>query len=234
MTAALIFLLLVISVSGWWLSHQRLFSKPWLESGPDSIVEGTDRISLPKAKIGLVVFLGVVGIVFALLTSGYLMRQVNADWRTMPLPRILWLNTGLLVLGSFSLHRALRAARAHDAGSVRFWLLVAGGATLGFMVGQAVAWQQLVTNGFVLTANPANAFFYMLTGIHGLHILGGLVALGRTTASAWTDDAAATMEALRLRIDLCALYWHFLLAVWLLLLTVMLGWAHDPFFSSSH
>ena len=228
MTAALLFLLLVIGVSGWWLSHQRLFSKPWLESGPDSIVEGTDRISMPKAKIGLVVFLAVVGIVFALLTSGYLIRQVNADWRTMPLPRILWLNTGLLMLGSFSLHRALRAARAHDAGSTRFWLLNAAGATLGFMVGQVVAWQQLVGDGFVLTANPANAFFYLLTGMHGLHILGGLVALGRTTVAAWANDAAS-MGALPLRIELCALYWHFLLAVWLVLLMVMLGWARDPF-----
>ncbi len=231
MTAVLIFLLVVVGIAGWWLAHQRLLSKPWLESGPDTVVKGTDEIGLPKAKIGLLVFLAVVGIFFALLTSGYLMRQELADWRTMPLPRILWLNTGLLVLGSISLHRALLAARNHDGGSIRFWLLNAGGTTLGFLIGQVIAWQQLVGSGFMLTSNPANSFFYILTGLHGLHILGGLVALGRTTVAAWSD---APMDTLRSRIDLCAIYWHFLLFIWLVLLVVMLGWAHDPFIISNH
>ena len=231
MTAVLIFLLVVVGIAGWWLAHQRLLSKPWLESGPDTVVKGTDEIGLPKAKIGLLVFLAVVGIFFALLTSGYLMRQELADWRTMPLPRILWLNTGLLVLGSISLHRALLAARNHDGGSIRFWLLNAGGATLGFLIGQVIAWQQLVGSGFMLTSNPANSFFYILTGLHGLHILGGLVALGRTTVAAWSG---APMDTLRSRIDLCAIYWHFLLFIWLVLLVVMLGWAHDPFIISNH
>ena len=231
MTAVLIFLLVVAGVSAWWLSHQRLLSKPWLESGPDTVVEGTDEIGMPKAKIGLIVFLAVVGTLFALMTSGYLMRQELADWRTLPLPRILWVNTGLLVLGSISVHRALIGARNHDDGPVRFWMVVACVAALGFLIGQVMAWQQLVNSGFVLAGNPANSFFYMLTGIHGLHIIGGLVALGRTTAAAWRDVA---MDKLRLSIDLCALYWHFLLFVWFVLLVVMLGWAHDPFILSNH
>lgn len=229
MTAVLVFLLVVIGVTVWWLSHQRLMSKPWLESGPDSIVEGTDRIGLPKAKMGLIVFLAVVGTLFALLTSGYLMRQELADWRSMPLPRIIWVNTGLLILGSISLQFALVAARNAEAGILKFWLGLACVATLGFLTGQILAWQQLAGSGFVLSGNPANSFFYMLTGIHGLHIVGGLVALGRTTAAAWGD---ASVNRLLLRIDLCALYWHFLLFVWIALLLVMLGWAHDPFLNS--
>lgn len=229
MTAVLVFLLVVIGVTVWWLSHQRLMSKPWLESGPDSIVEGTDRIGLPKAKMGLIVFLAVVGTLFALLTSGYLMRQELADWRSMPLPRIIWVNTGLLILGSISLQFALVAARNGEAGILKFWLGLACVATLGFLTGQILAWQQLAGSGFVLSGNPANSFFYMLTGIHGLHIVGGLVALGRTTAAAWGD---ASVNRLLLRIDLCALYWHFLLFVWIALLLVMLGWAHDPFLNS--
>lgn len=232
MTAALIFLLVVVGISGWWLSHQRLMSKPWMESGPDSIVEGTDNVGMPKAKVGLVVFLAVVGTFFALFTSGYFMRQEVSDWRSLPLPRILWVNTALLILGSVSLQRALVLARRHDIAGVRLWLGAACIVTIGFLVGQMLAWQQLASSGFVLDGNPANSFFYLLTGLHGLHILGGLVALGRATASAWDDTMAP--EKLRLRADLCALYWHFLLFIWFVLVVVMLGWVHDPFLISDH
>lgn len=231
MTTVLIFLFFVVGISGWWLSHQRLTSKPWLESGPDSIVAGTDGIGLPKAKIGLLVFLTVVGMFFALLTCGYLMRQEIADWRTMPLPRILWFTTGLLILGSVSLHCALGCARKSDTARLKLWLGVACIVTVGFLLGQLLAWNQLTSSGSVFTANPANSFFYILTGLHGLHILGGLVALGRTTAAAWGE---APVKRLPLRVELCAIYWHFLLFVWFALLIVMLGWARDPFISAHH
>ena len=229
MTAALIFLFVVLGISGWWLSRQRLMSKPWLESGLDSIEEGTDSIGLPKAKIGLLVFLAVVGTLFALFASGYFMRQETADWRTMPLPRILWVNTGLLVLGSISLQLAYGFARKNDLARVRIWLGSACVVTTGFLIGQMVAWQQLASNGFILTANPANSFFYMLTGIHGLHILGGLVALASTTTAAWDEPPVSKFQ---LRIELCAIYWHFLLFIWFVLLVVMLGWARDPFITA--
>jgi len=230
MTTVLIFLFAVWIVSGWWLSHQRLTSKPWLESGLDTVVDGTDRVGPPRAKVGLIVFLAIVGIFFALLVSGYFMRQDLADWRTIQLPRILWVSTGLLILGSVSLQFALVAARKQELSSVKTGLGIACVVTLGFLVAQLIAWQQMADNGFVFSGNPSSSFFYLLTGIHGLHILGGLIALGRTTATAWSDDASE--KKLQLRIDLCALYWHSLLFVWFALLVVMLGWAHDPFISS--
>lgn len=227
MTTVLLFLVAVFAGAGWWLSHQRLTSKPWLESGLESIEDGTDRISLPRTKIGLIVFLSVVGTLFALFVSGYFMRQEQLDWRAMPLPNALWLNTALLILCSFTMQFALRAARNNDRNTVKTMLVLANVLTLSFLAGQLIAWQQLVQNGFGLTGNPANSFFYFLTGIHGLHIIGGLVALARTTTSAWRDDA---LETLQPRIDLCALYWHFLLFIWLAVLVVMLGWVSDPFF----
>ena len=232
MTAALIFLLAVIGIALWWLSHQRLTSKPWLESGLDSVEDGADGIDMPKAKIGLIVFLAVVGTLFALFTSGYFMRQEMSDWRAMPLPPVLWLNTGLLVFGSISLHFALIAARNDDLDAVKNRLGLACIFTIGFLTGQIVAWMQLVANGFVLTENPATSFFYLITGIHGLHIIGGLVALSRTTLSARRHGAV--MNLLRPRIELCALYWHFLLFVWIVVLAAMLGWLSDPFFNAAH
>ncbi|MGR3291730.1 MAG: cytochrome c oxidase subunit 3 [Paracoccaceae bacterium] len=229
MTFTLIFLFLVLGIAGWWLSQQRLTSKPWLEVGLDPGGDGAGDSSLPKGKTGLVVLLGVVGIFFALFTSGYLMRQELSDWRNIPMPAIVWLNTGLLALASLSLHRSVLAARDHNRASVNVWLMIAGAVTIGFLIGQMTAWQQLADSGFVLAENPANSFFYVLTGLHGLHILGGLVALGRTGTSALQE---APLDTLRPRIELCALYWHFLLIIWITLLAVMLGWAHDPFIIS--
>ncbi len=230
MTTVLLFIFVVVGTSGWWLSHQRLGSKPWLESGLDS-VSGTDRIGLPKAKMGLIVFLGVAGILFALFTSGFFMRSEMADWKDVPLPGILWVTTGLLVLASFALQTALRAARNGELSAVKNWLALAGMVTFGFLAGQSLAWQQLMGSGFVFNGNPANSFFYLLTGLHGLHILGGVVGLARTMGTAWSD---ASIGKLTLRVDLCALYWHFLLFVWIALVIAMQSWAHDPFIVSHH
>jgi cytochrome c oxidase subunit 3 len=85
-------------------------------------------------------------------------------------------------------------------------------------------WQQLNTGGYFLAANPANAFFYLITAVHGLHLLGGLVALGRTIVKAWRG---VEIPRLRLSVELCTMYWHFLLLVWLILLALLTGWADD-------
>jgi len=232
MTLTLIFLYLVIGVGIWWLSHQRITSKPWLEVGLDPNGDGANAdADRPKGKTGLVVLLGVVGVLFALFLSGNLMRQEVSDWRTIPMPTIVWFNTALLALASLSLHRSVLAARTDKRALVDFWLMVAGGATVGFLIGQLTAWQQLSSSGYSLAANPANTFFYVLTGLHGLHILGGLVALGRTGTAAY---GKAPLDKLQGRIELCAYYWHFLFIIWIGLLIVTLGWASDPFINLDH
>ncbi|WP_114284911.1 cytochrome c oxidase subunit 3 [Candidatus Halocynthiibacter alkanivorans] len=224
MIIVLLFLLVVAVIAGRWLSRQGLMSQPWLEVGVGDITEGRDRTALSGAKLGLFVFLAVVGGFFALLVSGYVMRMGYPDWRNTPMPPLLWVNSALLVMGSVLLHNALLSARKGDRATTRLALAVAGVAAFGFLAGQLVVWQQLTDAGLGLTANPANSFFYMLTGIHGLHIVGGLVAWGRTTLAVFGDHP---VEQQVTRIELSALYWHFLLFVWALLMVVMLGWADD-------
>lgn len=226
MAAVLLFLLVVFVIAGWWLSHQGITSKPWLEVGPDPTGEYEERFHYPKIKIGLGVFLTVVGAIFALFASGYFMRMEYPDWRSMPLPPIVWINTGLLVMASISLQGALNDSRSSEFGNSNIWITIAGVATLGFLGGQLIAWQQLDVSGYGLTANPANSFFYMITAVHGLHILGGMLVLGRT---AWAVHAGAAPEKQRLSLELCATYWHFLLFVWLIMLVVLVGWANDLF-----
>ncbi|WP_027156238.1 cytochrome c oxidase subunit 3 [Mesorhizobium sp. WSM2561] len=222
MSVILVFLLVIAGFAGWWLSHQRLMAKPWLEQGLIGDTIGLEGSALPTAKIGLGVFLAVVGCLFALFTSAYFMRMALSDWQALPLPRVLWFNTGVLVLSSIALQCASVAARRGEIDAVRLGLVTAGLTALAFLVGQLVAWRELTADGYLLTANPANSFFYLITGMHGLHILGGLVGLGRTTAVAWNG---ARPERLRLSVELCAMYWHFLLFVWLAIFALLAGWA---------
>lgn len=222
MSVILVFLLVIAGFAGWWLSHQRLMAKPWLEQGVIGDIIGPEGSTLPTAKIGLGVFLAVVGCLFALFTSAYFMRMALSDWQALPLPRVLWFNTGVLVLSSIALQCASVAARRGQIDTVRLGVVTAGLTALAFLVGQLVAWRELTADGYLLTANPANSFFYLITGMHGLHILGGLVALSRTTAGAWNGTRP---ERLRLSVELCAMYWHFLLFVWLAIFALLAGWA---------
>jgi cytochrome c oxidase subunit III len=97
---------------------------------------------------------------------------------------------------------------------MRAGLLAGGAFTVVFLFGQLLAWRQLATMDYFDITNPAIGFFYMITGIHGLHLLGGLVAWGRTAAKVWGDFDVAKI---RQSVELCTVYWHFLLLVWLVL-----------------
>jgi cytochrome c oxidase subunit 3 len=223
-SAIILFIVVIAVIVGWWLSGQRLTAKPWLEEGPIGEFPGTGAMTLPAAKIGLGVFLAVAGCLFTLVISAYSVRQNMADWRALPLPKLLWFNTGVLVLSSIALQWAHVAARRNDLEGVIVGLLAGGVSALVFLVGQLLAWQQLSVAGNFVASNPANSFFYLITAVHGLHLTGGLVALGRTTARVWRGTELTEM---RLSVELCAIYWHFLLLVWLVLLGVLTGWTDN-------
>lgn len=218
MSVAILFFGAVGAIAVWWLSQQRLTAKPWLEEGPIGDVRSADASSL-LPKIGLGIFLAVVGSLFSLFILAYSIRLGMGDWRPLPPPKLLWLNTGVLILSSLALHWAQVAARRGEIDGVRTGLLAGGASILAFLAGQLLAWKQLTAAGYYLTANPANSFFYLLTAAHGLHLLGGLVALGRTAVRAWLGFE---MEQVRLSVELCAMYWHFLLLVWLVLFGLLL------------
>jgi cytochrome c oxidase subunit III len=220
-SAIILFMAGIAAIAGWWLSQQRLASKPWLEEGVLVDFRGDNASSLPPAKIGLGVFLAVVGSLFALFISAYSMRMGMVDWRALPVPKLLWFNTGVLITSSIALQWAYMAARRNDMDGVIIGLLAGAASAVIFLVGQLLAWQQLKVAGYFVASNPANSFFYLITAVHGLHLMGGLVALGRTTAKVWRG---AKMIQVRLSVELCAIYWHFLLLVWLVLLGLLTGW----------
>src|SRR5258708_5312117 len=224
MSAIILFMAGIAAIAGWWLSQQRLAAKPWLEEGVIVDLREGSASSLPPAKIGLGVFLAVVGSLFALFISAYSMRMNMVDWRALAVPKLLWFNTGVLVLSSIALQWAQVAARRDDTDGAIIGLCAAGALAVTFLVGQLLAWQQLRVAGYFLAANPANSFFYLITAMHGLHLMGRLVALAGTTPRVWRG---AAMTQVRLSVELCAIYWHFLLLVLLVLLGLLTGWTDD-------
>ncbi len=224
MSVPVLFLALLAGLGGWWLARQKLMARPWLEHGVLDGVPDFEASHDPARRAALGFLLAVIGSLFALLAGAWFMRRELGDWQPLPVPGILWINTAALVLSSLALEWTQVAARRGDARSVRLGLALAGLAALAFLGGQLAAWQQLAAAGYYVAGNPANSFFYMLTGLHGLHILGGLVALGWTAARAWSG---ARPEAVRLGIELSATYWLFMLLVWMGLFGLVAGWAGD-------
>ncbi len=224
MSAILVFMAGIAGIIGWWMARQRLASKPWLEVGLAGDAQQMQGSSATIAKVGLGIFLAVVGALFTLLISAYLGRMGGADWWGIPIPRLLWVNTAALSASSLALQWAKTEIRPDHRGRLNAALVTAFATAVFFVAGQFLAWRQLISAGYVLADNPSNSFFYMITGLHGLHILGGLFVLGRTAIRARSEPLSARM---RLSVELCAIYWHFMLVVWLVLFALFAGWANS-------
>jgi len=171
---------------------------------------------------GLMVLLAATTMAFAAFTSAFVVRRgMSNDWIGLPLPRVLWFTTTVLLASSVLLElarRSLKSGRRADFN--RYW---SAGTALGvlFLLGQAFAWRQLFAAGIFVATNPSSSFFYLLTAAHGLHILGGLTAL------VYVD-----VQALRLRlgpgkrtaVDVSAVFWHFVDGLWIYLMALFLVW----------
>lgn len=216
MTVILALVVGVVAVAALWLLRQGVMTKPWLETG---VTAGADA-PFPTGRVGLGILMVVLGALFALFGSAFVMRMELEVWSTFALPPVVWLNLVPLVLASVFLHRAARAAAARDDAATRRAITVAGLATAAFLVGQLAAWRGLAAAGAGLTGNPAASFFYLLSGLHGLHVVGGVAALALVMVR-----GADARRGPRTGIGLCATYWDFLLVVWCGLLFLFTGWA---------
>jgi cytochrome c oxidase subunit 3 len=173
---------------------------------------------------------------FIALTSAYVVRQGTGhvdtttgefitDWKPLTVPAILWLNTFLLLLSSFSMELARRQVFKEPLVTEEWlglgtptrtaslpWLgvtFILGG---GFLLGQFVAWQQLHAQGVFLASNPSSSFFFLLTGAHAIHLAGGVIALS------WAGIAsllARPLEVRQISTDVSAWYWHAMGALWI-------------------
>jgi cytochrome c oxidase subunit 3 len=226
MLSPLYLLLAIVAVVFVWLLRQTVAVKPWIEQRSVETVLAGASFQVPTAKVGLGVFLGVATSLFALTVCAYFMRMMAGDWRTFVFPSVLWLNTGMLILSDLAMRSARGAVRRSDIERVRLALAAAGFCSLAFLVGQIWAWQQLNASAYfggtdaggAIAATPANSFFYLFTALHGAHVLGGLWFWATTTSRAWLSKDAARI---RTSVELCTVYWRYLLLVWLVLLALI-------------
>jgi len=209
----------------WWLVKQTINLTPWVaHAATESVREEGVRSPfttkpLSNKKLALGVFLAVATSLFALFISAYSMRMEYPDWRPLTEPSLLWINTGILVLSSVFLQWAWNGAKRGELQTVWRGVAVGGAFSIAFIVGQLAAWDQLASSGFFSMSNPANGFFYLLTGVHALHLIGGLIALSRTVSRLWRHQ---DMESIEVGVELCAVYWHYLLVIWLILFGLLL------------
>jgi cytochrome c oxidase subunit III len=171
------------------------------------------------AQFGLWAFLGTVTMMFIGFTSAYIVRRTGVDWRPLPAPLLLFVNTAALLLSSVALEAARRRRSALDLAGLRRWLGATGLLALAFAAGQLVAWRLMAARGFFLSSNPHSSFFYLLSGVHLAHLAGGLVwfalVLFRLRGHRYAASAGASA------LSLFATYWHFLSLLWVYVLVLI-------------
>ena len=172
-----------------------------------------------------VVIAGIV-MLFTALTSAYIVRSASSnDWQPIAMPRVLWLSTALIVISSITMEISRRSLRQRrDAGYGR-WLIITVALGLAFLASQLLAWRQLVRQGAYMATNPYNSFFYLFTAAHGLHLLGGILALGYLLLR--TAKRRNTVEGELRRVgaaDAATIYWHFMDGLWVALFLLLFFW----------
>lgn len=209
MSNSAIFIALAAGIAVWFAVASRLTARPWAGETAGDV----GALESPPARIGLWVFMAVVTSLFGLFLSAYAMRMHHGlGWCHLTIPNLVWYNTLVLLAASVAMQLASSLAGRGRRDASRNALLAGGLLTAGFLAGQVMAWQQVGPSLYFLQGSPAIAFFYVLTILHGLHLVGGLYVLGRTTAR---FAAGVEIVDLRQSLSLCATYWHFLLLVWL-------------------
>ena len=178
---------------------------------------GGGGLAADPTRFGLWLFLGTVTMLFVGFTSAYMVRRGAADWRPLSAPALLWWNTAAIVASSAALEVGRRRLRRWAAADAIPWVTATGVLGALFAVGQVAAWRALAARGFYVESNPHNSFFYVLTGVHLVHLAGGLVwcgvVLSRVRRLAYVPGEDG--------LGLFATYWHFLAALWIYLLLLL-------------
>lgn len=225
----MLFMFMLVAIAVWWLLIRQLREKPWTKQGV--LPASQDDLTSSAPKVGLWVFLGMVSSLFAIISSAYLFRMTQshsglAPWQPLDEPNILWLNTLVLVLASAAMQISRARAESGDLGGVRSYFTAGGVLTVLFLAGQILAWRQANATGEYGPNSPAYTFFIFITAVHGLHLLGGLVVVGRTATRVWLgvgQSSVVARSAIRLSVQLCTVYWHWLLLIWLGLFALLLS-----------
>ncbi len=198
---------------------------------------------LRRARLGLLVALTPILMLFVSFTSAYIVRQglptldprtntLVRDWIPVKLPRLLFVNTCVLLLSSVGMELARRQIKreaalapaasvsAVSAGEEKKipWLAMTVVLGLLFLAGQWMAWRQLAALGYYVSTSPSSSFIYLLTGTHAIHLMGGVLALLVAGAASLLGRPVATRSIV---VDVTGWYWHFMALLWVYILSLL-------------
>ena len=190
------------------------------DQGPDRWRDGGGgRLRPDSYRLGMWLALASISMMFIGFSSAYILGQgTHSQWQAMTAPPFVWVNTAILLVSSLTLELARRAPAAAE---LKRWMTLTCLLGAAFLAGQLWVWKLLADQGIYLSGNPHSSFFYLLTGVHGVHLLGGVAVLVYLTARTWSSAAPVLEKA---SLNVTALYWHFMDGLWIYLLVLLFFW----------
>ena len=183
------------------------------------IEEPKPTLSVNKWKFILWMFILPIIMIFASQTSAYLVRRAEGNWTEFQIPQIFWYSTAVLLISSFSMQWALFSAKKDNFSTLKIAISITFVFGLAFLVMQYLGWKDLQTQGVFLKGNPSGSFFYIFTGLHGFHLISGLIVLIFAFAAVFRLKVHSKNLT---QIEICTTYWHFLDFLWLYLFVFLL------------
>ena len=183
--------------------------------------------SFSKSKIFTWFLLIVVLMTFGGLIGAYIVISTNGvlEWQPFNLPFQVYVSTALILLSSYTYTLAQKAINRNEHQNTKKWLLATTVFGAIFISSQILAWFSLVNRGFYMRSNPYAAFFYLMTALHAVHVLGGIIALGYVVLQNWLETSAEKeLERRRDISNAVGWYWHFMGGLWLVLLALLGFW----------
>jgi cytochrome c oxidase subunit 3 len=183
------------------------------------VEEPGQPLAMHPKKFALWIFIASVVMIFAALTSAYMVRQSAGNWLMFDLPNSFFATTVIILISSGTMHWAYYSAKRDNLEMTKLAMAITTLLGIAFLVGQYIAWGDLVRDNVYFAGNPSGSFVYVLSGVHGLHIIGGVVFLLIVLASTFRYKVHSRNLA---QIEMCATYWHFLDGLWLYLFVFLL------------
>ncbi len=172
----------------------------------------------PK-KFALWLFMVSVVMLFAALTSAYIVRQAEGNWDVFEMPKIFYASTIVIFISSITMHWAVLNAKKNDLKKLKLAISITVALGVAFLVMQVMGWGDLVDISVYFVGNPSNSFLYVLTGVHAAHLISGVVFLAIMLVAAFQYKVHSKQMV---KIEMCATYWHFLDALWIYLFIFLL------------
>jgi cytochrome c oxidase subunit III len=183
------------------------------------VEEAGKPLGMHPKKFALWLFIASATMIFAALTSAYIVRQSDGNWLVFDLPNSFWITSAIILISSGTMHWAYLAAKRDDLETTKIAITITSVLGLAFLVGQFIAWGDLVKRNVYFVGNPSGSFVYVISGLHGLHIISGVIFLLIVLAATFRYRVHSKNLA---QMEMCATYWHFLDALWLYLFVFLL------------